>query len=67
MKREEIIGPLDHITEKLKEKEVLRMDFSGKKSDIGIWCPVCENKLTSTLGGKIVKWCPFCGQRIEVR
>lgn len=61
MKREEIIEALEHVTGKLKEKRVdVKVDADG------LWCPLCENKVPYKVFGKRIKWCPFCGQRIEV-
>ena len=70
MKREEIIQALEHVTEKLKEKEVGNFTFtasySNEETTIGICCPICEYSVPIKIYGKKVKWCPFCGQRIDV-
>lgn len=70
MKREEIIEALEHVTEKLKEKELLTLEFtpssSNKSEKIGVCCPVCELSTPLIIYGRRVKYCFNCGQRIGV-
>lgn len=61
MKREEIIDALEHVSEKLKVKKII-------KNEQGYMiCPICKIQLPYQFQRvNCMKYCINCGQRIEV-
>lgn len=62
MKRSDYIEALDHLKEKLKEKDIIAV----QDSEDDYKCPVCGQIFT---GEDIIrygyKWCYNCGQRVD--
>ena len=62
MKRNDCIEALDHLKEKLKEKDIIAV----QDSEDNYKCPVCGQIFT---GADIIrygyKWCYSCGQRVD--
>lgn len=62
MKKSNYIEVLDHLKEKLKEKDIIAVQ--GGKDDYK--CPICGQIFT---GEDIIehsyKWCYNCGQRVD--